>query len=439
MPVQDFEHDDFSDNYFWGYMPVNFNSPDGWFATNLFNDSRIREFKKLVDELHKSGIKVVMDVVYNHTAETSPEVLYNFNGFTPSYYYRQKLDGSYWNGSGCGNEVRSENPMVRRFIVESLKYWVEEYKIDGFRFDLMGLIDIETMREIVKTLRSMEPNIFIYGEPWTAGETPIQPTVKGTQRKEGFGVFNDHFRDAIKGPWYNVEPEYVQTGKNVEAIKKGIEGSINDFTDSPLETINYVACHDGLTLWDRLKASTEGSATITEEELKAMDKLCAAIILTSQGVPFIHAGQELLRSKSGSHNSYNQPDEINKIRWKLKEQNNDIFQYYRGLIKLRTEHPIFRMTGVEEIKNNLIFLDSIGIKIPKNCIAYKLKRGSSNDSWGEVLVLFNPNRKSEKFVIPKGKWNMVVNDEISGIETIQVIKGKSVKLNSISAMVLHRE
>ncbi len=438
MPVQDFENDERSEKYFWGYMPVNFNSPDGWFATNPLNNSRVSEFKQLVDSFHKHGIKVVMDVVYNHTSETNPEIRYNFNGFVPNFYYREKFDGSYWNGSGCGNEVRTENPMVRRFIIESLKYWVESYKIDGFRFDLMGLIDIKTMREIVKALRAINHNIFIYGEPWTSGETPIQPTIKGTQRGEGFAVFNDNFRDTLKGPWYNIEPGYIQTGKNMEAVKRGIKGSITDFADSPLEVLNYVACHDGRTLWDQLKVSTKNDTTVTESELRAMDKLAAAILFTSQGIPFIHGGQEFLRSKGGSHNSYNQPDEINKIRWELKKQNKDIFKYHKGLIKLRKEHPIFRMSNAEDIKKNLIFFEDIGLKVPDNCIAYKLQRGNSGDKWKEVLVLINTERNVETFQIPRENWILVVDDSTAGTEIIEPISELSIKVKPISAMVMYR-
>ena len=436
MPIQDFEHND--SDYFWGYMPVNFNSPDGWFATKSNDESKVREFKLLVDALHKKGIKVVMDVVYNHTAEGSPNVRYNFNGLVPNFYYRQHTDGSYWNGSGTGNEIRSEHPMIRRFIIESLKYWVEEYKVDGFRFDLMGLHDMVTMKEIVRTLRQINPDIFIYGEPWTAGDTPINPTVKGTQRGKGFAVFNDHFRDAMKGPWYNLDPGYLQKGINGENIKKGIIGSISDFADSPQEVINYVVCHDGRTLWDHLKATLENEKNVTIEQLKLMDKLAAVLLFTSQGVPFMHGGQEFLRSKFGSHNSYNQPDSINMIRWELKQKNYDIFEYYKGLIELRKNHPVFKMKSAAEIKKNIEFLDELGFKIPQNCIAYKLKKGSSNDSWDEVLVLLNPNKSKSKFHIPENSWNVVVNDYQAGLETINTIESKKVEVNPISALVMYR-
>ena len=267
MPVQCFEHDQLSSKYCWGYMSVNFNSPDGWYTTNPYDDSRVKEFKQMVDVLHKNGIKVVMDVVYNHTAESNPQIRYNFNGILPNFYYRTHPDGSYWNGSGCGNEIRSEHPMVRRFIIESLKYWVETYKIDGFRFDLMSLLDIITIKEIAHTLKSMYPNIFLYGEPWTAGDTSLSPSIsKGFQRSEGFAVFNDNFRDALKGPCYKIYPGYFQNGENIEQVKRGIIGSITDFTDSPLETINYITCHDGRILWDQITISTANNTEITYEQ-----------------------------------------------------------------------------------------------------------------------------------------------------------------------------
>ncbi len=438
MPVQDFEFDPQAGGYFWGYMTVNFNAPEGWYATRRDDASAVHQFKLLVKALHQKGIKVVMDVVYNHTSESNGQICYNFNGLAPDYYYRQKADGSYWNGSGCGNELRTENPMVRRFLLESLAYWVQEYNVDGFRFDLMGLFDKETMHDVVTTLKEIKPGIFIYGEPWTAGDTPISPTVKGTQRGQGFSVFNDHFRDALKGPWYNTEPGYIQTGKNMQAVKKGIMGSIDDFAAEPYESINYVAVHDGRTLWDQLKASTKTDSSVTEEQLVAMDKLAAAILFTSQGVPFIHGGQEMLRTKFGAHNSYNQPDEINKIRWEWKQKNLNVFKYYQGLIKLRREHPLFRMTSAAEIRENLKFYSELKLKKPAKGIGYLLKKGDSADSWNEVLVLINPNRQGGEFQIPQGKWNMAVNGQQAGTETIRVVSGVGMTVNPISAMVLWR-
>jgi len=438
LPIQDFEHDNSANNYFWGYMTVNFNSPDGWYTTNEDNASRVSEMKQLVSALHSRGIKVILDVVYNHTAETSPQIHYNFNGIAPGFYYRQRADGSYWNGSGCGNEVRSENPMVRRFILESLEYWVKTYDIDGFRFDLMGLIDMETMRQIGKSLTAIKPDIFLYGEPWTSGETPITPTLKGSQRHAGFAVFNDNFRDALKGPWYNTDPGFVQAGKNVDAVKTGICGSIDDFAANPVESVNYVSCHDGRTLWDQLVASTSSNKMYTDTELKAMDKLAAFIIFTSQGVPFMHGGEELLRTKFGSHNSYNQPDKINKIRWDYKQENHDIFEYYQGLIRIRKEHPLFRLETAEEVRRNLLFFDKLGLSVPANCIAYRLARGNSGDIWREVIILINPNSRPETFKIPRAKWILAVDHTRTDPEIISPVNGTTVTVKPISAMLMYR-
>jgi len=438
LPIQDFEHSNVGNNYFWGYMTVNFNSPDGWFATNPLDGSAVTEFKQMVDACHKKGIKVVMDVVYNHTAEGNPNIKYNFNGFAPNFYYRTKTDNSYWNGSGCGNEVRSETPMVRKFILESLKYWVNEYKVDGFRFDLMGLHDHETMKQVVSQLRAIKHDIFIYGEPWTAGGTPITPTLKGDQKSKGFAVFNDNFRDAIKGPWNNLEPGFVQAALNQERVKTGIMGSIDDFADHPTEVLNYVACHDGRTLWDRIVATTEDSNFYNDTILKAMDKLAAGIVLTSQGVPFIHGGQEMLRTKFGSHNSYNQPDKINMIRWDYKQENMDIFEYYQGLIQLRKEHPIFRMKEASLVRKNLKFLEELGINVPHGCIAYRLQRNDLEDSWKEAIVLINPHHHPETFDIPNHKWILVVDKENAGTEIIKPISSTRIELAPISMRVMYR-
>lgn len=438
LPVHDFENDEFSSDYNWGYMPVNFNSPDGWYATNPEDESRVVELKKLINALHENGIKVILDMVYNHTAETSPEIQYNFNGIIPHFYYREKPDGSYWNGSGCGNEVRTESPMVRRFITDSMIHWVKEYKVDGFRLDLMGLIDIETIRTALRRLREIKPDIIVYGEPWIVGETPIRPTLKGDQRGEGFAVFNDNFRDALKGPWYNTDPGYVQKGLFKEKVKKGIMGSVTDFTDSPLETINYVACHDGRTLWDRIVATTQNEENISDDERIAMDKLAAGIVLTSQGIPFLHAGQEFLRTKFGEHNSYNLPDEINMIRWINKKKYREVFEYYRGLINLRKKHPAFRMRTKEEVLSNLSFFENMGIEVPGNCIAYRINGKDAGDSWGEIVVLINPHRSSVEFTIPEGRWNVVVNEQKAGADIIDTVSGRRAKVSPISMCVLYR-
>ncbi len=443
MPIQDFDNNESSEQYNWGYMPVHFNSPDGWYATEIYGPKRVEEFKQLVDALHRKGMKVLMDVVYNHTAEYRPNKIFSFEGLVPGYYYRLKDDGSYWNGSGTGNETRSEAPMMRKFIVESCKYWVEEYDIDGYRFDLMGLHDLETVMQIVDELRAIKPDIIIHGEPWTGGETPINPTIKGMQKGKGFAVFGDHFRDAMKGGVFDLNKGYVQAGINIDRIKKGIEGSINDFTDSPLEAMNYVASHDNHTFWDRLIVTTGNDKDMTDEDRKYMNKLGAVLIFASQGMPFIHSGQEMLRTKRGHSNSYNQPDAINKIDWRLKQENFDIFSYYKGLVALRKAHPIFRMATGRDVEANLKFLDDdLGIRVPPRCVGYKLTKGNSGDSWREVLVLLNPNPTEVSFTIPKGKWTVVVDDDEAGTTPVKTgkstVSGKKVKVPRISAMILFK-
>ncbi|HVP57758.1 MAG TPA: type I pullulanase [bacterium] len=442
MPIQDFENDESKDTYNWGYMPVHFDSPDGWYATQKYNASRVEEFKRLVDALHKKGIKVVMDVVYNHTAEARPSKVFSFEGLVPGYYYRLKDDGTYWNGSGTGNETRSEAPMMRKFILDSVKYWVETYGVDGFRFDLMGLMDIETATELVIELKAIKPDIIVYGEPWAGGDTPITPLGKGSQQGKGFAVFGDNFRDAIKGGVFDLSKGYVQAGINIDKIKRGIEGSINDFTASPTEAINYVASHDNHTLWDRLVATTRSDRGVTDADRKRMDKLAAALVLTSQGIPFLEGGQDLLRTKQGNSNSYNAPDSINAIRWEWKKTNFDVFTYYKGLIALRKAHPVFRMKTRDEVLANLKFFDDqLGIAVPPKCVGYRLEAGSSGDAWGQVLVLFNPNPNEVTFAIPPGNWTIVVDDDEAGTAPVKTgpsgVSGKQVPVPPISAMVLH--
>ncbi|HOT75177.1 MAG TPA: type I pullulanase, partial [Candidatus Wallbacteria bacterium] len=371
LPFQDFENDESSPDYNWGYMPVNFNSPDGWYATKTYDSSRVAECKKMIDAFHRNGIKVVMDVVYNHTAEGNELVKHSFNALAPNYYYRCKLNGDYWNGSGCGNEFKSESYMGRKFIIDSLKYWVKEYKIDGFRFDLMGLIDTETVYLLTDELKKIKPDIFIYGEPWAAGAAGIEPTVKGAQRDKGFAVFNDIFRDAIKGSVWDNKGGYVQGTKGVELIERGVIGSILDFASSPLESINYCEAHDNRTLYDTLIHTTGYDKSITLEKIKKMHKLACLLALTSQGVPFLHAGQEMMRTKGGEENSYNKPDSINKISWDLKIENRDMVEFVKELISLRKAHPMLRMKTADEIFECVkFFTHDLKLPVAPRCLAY---------------------------------------------------------------------
>jgi len=401
LPFQDFENGDSTSVYNWGYMPVNFNSPEGAYASNPADGSRVRETKLMIDAFHRKGLKVIMDVVYNHTAETRAST-YNFNAAAQDYYYRLNPDGTYSNGSGCGNEFRTEAPMARKFLVDSLLYWVREYKVDGFRFDLMGLIDTDAVAELMRSLKKEKPDIFVYGEPWAAGATPTHGVHKGSQRSQGFAVFNDGFRDSIKGSVFSVaDLGYVQAAKNRDGVMRGIRGSVDDFTDGPLETMNYVSSHDNHTLWDRIDLSVKDEPLANKV---AMDKLANALVFTSQGIPFMQAGEEFLRTKEGQDNSYNLPDEINRLDWTRKKKNFAVYSYYRDLIALRKAHPAFRMKTAAEVRENLKFYEELGLKIAPPAIAYMLYGDKTGDTWRRIVVLVNPEKTPHKFALPAGSW-----------------------------------
>jgi pullulanase len=401
LPFQDFENGDDPAVYNWGYMPVNFNSPEGSYATNPADGSRVRELKVMIDAFHRKGLKVIMDVVYNHTAETRATT-YNFNAAALDYYYRVNPDGTYSNGSGCGNEFRTEAPMARKFLIDSLVYWVKEYKVDGFRFDLMGLIDREAADELLAALKKVKPDIFVYGEPWKAGASPVDGVQKGSQHGKGYAVFNDGFRDSIKGSVFSLaDLGYVQAAQKRDGVKTGIRGAVDDFTDGPLETMNYVSCHDNNTLWDRIDLSVKGEPLANKI---AMDKLANAIVFTSQGIPFLHAGEEFLRTKKGEENSYNLPDEINRLDWTRKKEHLPVFNFYRDLIALRKAHPAFRMRTRDAMRENLKFYEELGLAVEPPAIAYQLYGDRAGDSWRRIVVLINPGKAERKFVLPEGKW-----------------------------------
>ncbi|WP_081943526.1 type I pullulanase [Caloranaerobacter azorensis] len=460
----------------WGYDPQNYNVPEGSYSTDPQNPvMRIKEFKEMVQALHNKGIRVIMDVVYNHTfnVENGP-----FNKIVPGYFYRTDDIGRFTNGSGCGNEVATERPMVRKYIKDSVRYWAEEYNVDGFRFDLMGLIDVQTMSEIAKELHEkVDPTILVYGEPWQAGGSSLPnelQTTKGKQRGKGFAVFNDNLRGAIKGGSDDASKGFATGEQGKEyAIVKGIMGSVKDFTDNPTETINYVTAHDNLNLWDKI-IKTQGleekegfihirdgkligedaekydsvdeavnAATVhhavdlnnvLENETVKRSLLANGIVLTSQGIPFIHAGDELLRTKFGDHNSYKSPDAINKIRWEYKAKFKPVFDYYKGLIELRKTHPAFRMTTKKDVESNIEILRQDG-----NVVAYKLKDYANNDTWRNIVVIYNANKHSVDVNLPNDSdtWNIVVNDKKAGTEVIETIKGSTVTVEGLSMMVLY--
>ena len=407
MPFNQFASDERNDEYGWGYDAALYDTPEGWYASERLDASRVRETKEMISELHRRNIRVVMDMVINHTADALRKRAGALEMLAPGYYYRRKPDGSYYDGSGCGNELRSEAPMFRRFIKDTVLHWVNDYGVDGFRFDLLGLMDHRTIAELTAELHRIDPNLLIYGEPWAAGTTPIAITAKGTQKGRGFGVFNDNFRDALKGTVFDPKATgFVQDGGHVEAVRRGIAGSIDDFTAEPTETINYVECHDNHTLWDRLTLSAPAA---TEAERIQMDKLAAAVILTSQGIPFFQSGQEMLRTKHGEDNSYNLGDTVNMVRWSQKLQYSDVFRYYAGLIRLRKAHPLFRLPNAARVHEDLRFLDGL----PARVIGYSLA-GSPEDSWKRSLVFFNAAPAAVKVQVPSGHWQVYVDGATAG-------------------------
>ncbi|WP_342565146.1 type I pullulanase [Paenibacillus sp. FSL R7-0345] len=460
---------DYYTEYNWGYDPQHYNVPEGSYSTDPADPgTRIREFKEMVQALHSKGIAVIMDVVYNHTYafEKGP-----FEPLVPDYFYRRDYLGRLSNGSGVGNELATERPMVRKFIKDSLAYWASEYHIDGFRFDLMGLMDSVTIREITEELRlAVNPNLLIYGEPWTGGDSPLaMKTLKGVQRGKGYAVFNDNFRSAIKGDsdgWGRgfVTGEYGKEG----AVASGIKGAIHDFTDSPVETVNYVTAHDNLNLWDKILTSqglrqAAGLPELENGSLKYGGDLEAAVreadpyfavdphnvlgnetvrrsllanglILTSQGIPFIQAGDEMLRSKYGDHNSYRSPDVINAIRWDRKQAFMPVFQYYKGLIELRRKHPAFRLHGRQEIERSLEFLRCDG-----GVVSYMLKDNAGGDVWNNIVVIFNANTHSITQSLPYtgGCWNIVADHSYAGTEAFRIAGDQEVQVEGLSMMVLY--
>lgn len=439
----------------WGYDPIHFNVPEGSYATDPADPtSRVTEFKEMVQAMHNKGIRVVMDVVYNHTYIPEATQLSGgspFDKIVPGYYYRTDDAGKITNGSGTGNEVASERPMVRKYIKDSVKYWATEYGVDGFRFDLMGLIDRQTMSELTKELKEeVDPSILIYGEPWTGGSTSLDASLqnfKGTQKDQGYAVFNDNIRGAIKGGSDDASTGFATgaTGKEAD-IAKGVIGSITDFANRPSESINYVTAHDNLNLWDKMMKvanqdiTTDPHAIITEDNALQNEwvKRCLlanGIVLTSQGIPFLHAGEEMLRSKYGNHNSYKSPDSINQIRWELKDQYKPVFDYYQGLIELRKAHPAFKMNTKAAIEQNLQVY-----KTEDNIVAFQLKNYANNDSWKNIVVIYNSNNAAKEVSLPSSaSWNVVVDDQAAGVETLRTITGAQVTVAPLSMMVLYDE
>jgi type I pullulanase len=422
----------------WGYDPKNYNAPDGSYSTDPYTPTvRINEMKKMVQVLHDNNLRVIMDVVYNHMFNAAES---NLQKLVPGYYFRYNADGTLANGTGVGNDTASEHKMMRKFIVDSVSYWAKEYHIDGFRFDLMGIHDVETMNEVRSALNKIDPSIIVLGEGWDLN-TPLDPEQKANQKNatkmKGIAQFNDDIRDGLKGSVFDdLDKGFVNGKAGMETrIKKGVVGGINysdtikTFADDPGKTITYVEAHDNLTLWDKLKKTNPNDS---DDVLKQMHKLASSIVLTSQGISFIHAGQEFMRTKGGNDNSYNAPDAVNELDWKRRSEMDDEVEYFKGLVKVRKDHPAFRMTTQADIKEHLKFLDA-----PANSVAFYIDGHANGDSAEKIAVAYNANRTPVTIKLPvAGSWKLVVNGVKAGSSALDIIKGNEITVPALSTYVL---
>lgn len=438
--------------YNWGYDPKNYNVPEGSYATDPYDPAvRIREFKAMVKSLHDNGLRVVLDVVYNHTYSTDHS---NFNLTAPGYYYRHNADGSFANASACGNETASERAMMRRYIVESVKYWVKEYHIDGFRFDLMGIHDLETMNTVRSELSAIDPTLFVYGEGWTAGDSPLPVDERAIKVNapglNQVAVFSDDLRDALKGSVFEEKQAGFASGRvdgNKETVKFGIVGATRHpevnyhkvlyaqapYANNPTQVINYVSCHDDLCLVDKLQLSAPDDAT-PAERIK-YNKLAQTIVFTSQGVPFMRAGEELHHTKQGVHNSFESPDAINQIDWTYKRRYADLYAYYTNLIALRRTHPAFRIPTTKGVMEHLHFIETYDPGV----VAYTLGEYANGDAWREILVVFNGNRHAVNFPMPDGEWTVVCRNGRIDPNGLGHLRGGRTRVNASSALIVYRE
>lgn len=443
LPIFDYASvDEAHPTFNWGYDPQNYNVPEGSYSTDPTKpQTRIVELKSAVQALHDNKLRVMMDVVYNHVYSV-PD--FSQEKIVPGYFFRTNSDGTLANGSGVGNDVASERPMARKFIVDSVKYWATQYHIDGFRFDLMGLIDITTMQQVRKELNKIDPTILIIGEGWDMGTLPSADRANQQNIGDltGIAAFNDQLRDGIKGSVFDaIDPGYA-TGKlsRITDTKVGIVGNVRynrDFvgnwtTNDPTQSVNYVESHDNLTLFDKLTASVPGAAPA---KIESLARFSASIALLAQGVPFIQAGQEFLRSKNGDSNSYKSDDSINSLKWDLRSKNMTTVNYYKGLILLRRSHPAFRMSTTAAVQKNLTFL-----KTGNNVIAYSLNGSAVKDNWQSIVVVHNPNTGVAKINLPsKGNWRIVVQGSIAGVKAIKTLRSaNSISVPGESTLVLEK-
>lgn len=451
--------------YNWGYDPKNYNVPEGSYSTDPYNPvTRIKEFKQMVQALHQAGIRVILDVVYNHTFNIDHS---NFQLTYPDMYYRKTADGKYSDGSGCGNETASEKPLMREFMLESVKYWIDEYHIDGFRFDLMGVHDIETMQQIRAEVNKIDPSIYIYGEGWSAGSCayPVDKLAMkaNAQQLNGIAAFSDDMRDALRGPFSDDHKGALLAGipGEEESLKFGIVGGIahpqvdmtkvnydkKPWTNNPTEQISYVSCHDDMCLVDRLKASIPSltDKNIPEKERTAelirIDQLAQTAVFTSQGVPFILSGEEMLRDKKGVHNSYNSPDSINHLDWNNLQRYPQLFTYYKNLIQLRKNHPAFRLATGDKVRQHLEFLPAVNSKdVKQDClVGFLLKDLQGIDAWKTIVVIYNFNKEAKEMAIPEGNYTIACCNGTIDEAGLGEVSGKEVLVDGQSALILFQK
>jgi pullulanase len=428
--------------YNWGYDPVNYNIPEGSYSTNPADGKvRIRELKELIKTMHSNGLRIIMDVVYNHTALTKNS---NFNILVPDYYYRKRADGSFSDASSCGNETASEKAMFQKFMIESVVYWVNEYHIDGFRFDLMGIHDIQTMNMISDTLHKIKPSIVLYGEGWTSSSSPLpedkRALKKNAAQLNGIAVFSDDMRDGIKGSVFNIDDRGFATGNtsNSESVKFGIVAagkhpqinyskvnySKEPYTAGPAGLINYADCHDNNILWDKIELSFKSASAA---ERTKMHELAYAIVLTAQGASFLHAGTEFLRTKNGVENSFDKGDIVNGIDWDLKTKNMASYQFIKSLVQIRRAHPAFRMQTAQQIATNINFENNL----PTGIIAYTINGAAVGDNWKKIWIAYNGSQTPQTLTLPKGTWKVGLSS--NGSSKI----GNNFTLAGSSAVILY--
>ncbi|WP_436373282.1 type I pullulanase [Cytobacillus sp. BC1816] len=425
LPVHDFEGVDEKspkEEYNWGYNPLHFNVPEGSYSTDPLDPySRIRELKALIQAVHSQGLRVIMDVVYNHVYIREHS---SFEKIVPGYFFRHDEYGMPSNGTGVGNDFASERMMARKFIVDSVSYWMKEYQIDGFRFDLMGILDIETMNEVRQNAELIDPSVIIIGEGWDLN-TPIpddkKASIRNQEKLPGIGQFNDWFRDSIKGSTFNLydkgyalgNEHYYDAAKQVLAGSIGLEKKEKGIFLSPSQSVNYVESHDNHTLWDKIQVCSENADPLVQQH---KHRLATAMVLLSQGIPFLHSGQEFFRTKEGNGNSYRAPDSINNLDWERKSHYLNNVEYIKGLISIRKSIPLFRLANAEMIRNSMQFLD-----IKKPLLGYVLTSSDQNTESSHAAVIINPLMTEEEIFLPEGDWDLIADGREAGISTIRKI------------------